>query len=137
MGRAKLAAHGIRAFVTDEHLSTLNPQYMAAAGGVRLQVRRADETHAQEILNEPVPEEDEDDDIEDGPPCPRCGKRYAYRGLPGWHTLVAVLLLGIPFLFLKKQWICGKCHHPFGTPDGPASRAHPYRVPRDAARSKR
>jgi len=130
IGRAKLAAHGIRGFIPDEHLSTMNPQYMAVAGGVRLQVHRADAAQAEDILSEQASSDDDDDDIEDGPPCPSCGKRYASQGLTGWQSLFAVILLGIPLLFLNKRWICGKCRHSWRAQEDPAARAHPYRVSR-------
>lgn len=137
LGRARLSSHGIRAFVTDEHLSTMNPQYMAVAGGIRLQVRARDAVAAEEILSEPVPPDYEEEHIEDGPPCPSCGKRYANEGRPKWLTFFCLLLLGLPFLFVKKRWICGQCGHNWSSSDKGAARAHPYRAARAAAQIKR
>jgi hypothetical protein len=137
IARAKLGAHGIRSFVSDENLSTLNPHYIGAALGVRLAVREADADEARAILDEPPEnaEDDGDDDdpevaAQDGPRCPHCGMRYAYFQWPPWLALVSFALLGLPLLFVKKRWYCRKCEHSF-TASPPASRPEsPYRKPR-------
>jgi rubredoxin len=137
LGRAKLRAHGIRAFVSDEHLSTINPQYLAAAGGIRLQVRHADAETAEEILGD-TDEAPDDEDDEDGPQCPKCGARYVYHTWPPEVLLVSVMLLGLPLLFLKKPWHCRKCDHRFHPEPGPERtiEGHPYRQPRPATRAR-
>jgi len=137
IGRAKLTAHGIRGFVADEHLGTMNPQYIAAAGGIRLQVKRPDAEAAQTILSEP--EEDEDeliDDSDDGPACPACGKRYVYYAWPPEVLFLSLVLLGLPLLFLKKPWHCRSCDHRFHQEPEPPGKEHPYRKPREGARVK-
>ena len=130
IGRAKLQAHGLRAFVADDHLSTMNPQYMAAAGGIRLQVETKDAADAEAILDEVADPEDDHDDADDGPRCPSCELRYAAYGYSATQTVLGYLFLGIPFLFLKKGWSCGKCHHTWSGPPPSLPAAHPYRQPR-------
>lgn len=137
LARSALTAHGLRAWIADEHLTTLNPHYMGAASGIRLQVRRTDLERAAEILSAAGTaagnEDDEDDEAEaDGPRCPRCEARYAYREWSSGQLLAVVLLLGLPLFFLQKRWHCRKCDtywRPGAAPPRPLS---PYRTPRRA-----
>jgi hypothetical protein len=140
LARARLAAAGIRCFVPDEHTSTLNPHYMAAAKGLSLKVRASDAEAALAVLSEPADEvgDDEDDDgddeeAHDGPRCPHCGARYAYFEWPPVLLFVSVFLLGLPLLFCRKSWHCRKCDRTFGAPPPVAVPGGPYRAPRARA----
>ncbi|UQA61899.1 DUF2007 domain-containing protein [Polyangium aurulentum] len=141
IARAKLAAAGIRAFARDEHTSTLNPHYMASAlGGHRLEVRAEDAELALEVLSETPEEDDQDDDddaTEDGPRCPHCGARYAYFEWPPLLVLLSLLLLGLPLLFIRRQWHCRKCDRTFAAPAPLPCPDGPYRSPRRGARAPR
>ncbi|KYF88258.1 DUF2007 domain-containing protein [Sorangium sp. So ce296] len=140
MGRSALSAHGIRAFLADEHVATLTPHYIGRSLGIRLQVPSADLERAAEILRPPPVDDDreldEDDDEAaelDGPKCPGCGARYAYREWAPGQILAILLLLGLPLLVLKKRWHCRKCDA-YWPPEANAPRhGNPYRAPRGAA----
>lgn len=139
MGRSALSAHGVRAFIADEHVATLTPHYIGRSLGIRLQVPRADLERAAEILRPPAADDDreldeEDDAAElDGPKCPACGARYAYREWAPGQVLFIIALLGLPLLVLKKRWHCRKCDA-YWPPAPAAPRAeNPYRAPRRAA----
>lgn len=146
MCRSTLAAGGVRAFVADEHLSTLNPHYVGAANGIRVQVQKADAERALEILKEAAAQaedNDDDDDPEDhehddGPRCPSCASRYAYFEWSAGQVLLIVLLLGVPLFFLKKQWHCRRCDHRFRIASALRDdrKESPYRKPRRAAQAK-
>lgn len=143
MGRSALVAHGIRAFIADEHAATLNPHYIGSALGIRLQVPQADLERAAEILRAPTEDDDEDNEDDDaaeldGPKCPQCGARYAYREWSLGQVLFILALLGLPLLALKKRWHCRKCDA-FWAPGADAPRhGSPYRAPRRSAlREKR
>lgn len=138
IGRSNLAAHGIRAFIADEHLSTLNPHYMGAALGIRLQVLHADLERAAEILKSP-PVDDDSGDTEDedetaaaldGPKCPRCEARYAYKEWSLDQLLLILVLLGLPLFFLEKRWQCRKCGAIWPPETASPKRGNPYRAPR-------
>lgn len=137
IARSKLVALGVRAFIADEHLTTLNPHYMGAALGIRLQVHHADLERAAEILSAPaadeVADEDDDEGHADGPKCPRCGARYAYREWSSGQLFVIVLLLGLPLLLLQKQWHCRRCQAYWPPPLPQPMRGSPYRAPRRSA----
>ncbi|WP_437956507.1 DUF2007 domain-containing protein [Sorangium sp. So ce119] len=137
MGRSALTAHGVRAFIADEHVATLTPHYIGRSLGIRLQVPRADLERAAEILRPPAVDDDgelDDDEAElDGPKCPACEARYAYREWAPGQVLVIIALLGLPLLVLKKRWHCRKCDA-YWAPAPAAPRAgNPYRAPRGAA----
>lgn len=50
LAKIYLHSHGIKAFVADEHLASMQPLYRFAIGGVRLQVEAEDEAVAKRIL---------------------------------------------------------------------------------------
>lgn len=139
IARGKLMAHGISCFVTDEHTATLQPHYMAAQGGIRLQVIEPIAARATEILEDAGSDQDDHDDEPhplDGPRCPACGAQYAYYQWTGAEWLLALLFFGLPFLVLRKKWRCKRCYYAFelvprSEPGGP------YRRPlRDAGRGR-
>ncbi|NUQ78235.1 MAG: DUF2007 domain-containing protein [Polyangiaceae bacterium] len=142
MCRSTLAAGGVRAFVADEHLSTLNPHYVGAASGIRVQVRRVDVPRALEILKaaseageeDEGDEEDEDSAHDDGPRCPQCAARYSYFEWSPVEVIFIVLMLGIPLLFMRKRWHCRRCDHRFLPISAGERRESPYRRPRRGAR---
>ena len=144
MCRATLVARGIRAFVADEHASTLNPHYVGAASGIRVQVRRADLERARELLSaeeaaaeaEADAVEDEDPDHDDGPRCPRCEARYSYFEWSRSQVLLLLLLLGLPLLFFRKTWHCRRCDHRFLPLSSGERRESPYRRPRRGAQAR-
>jgi hypothetical protein len=146
IGRANLASHGIHAFIADEHLSTLNPHYIGAALGIRLQVLHPDLERASEILKS-TPEDDDSGDTEeedeaaaelDGPKCPRCEARYSYKEWSLDQLVLIVVLLGLPLLFLQKRWHCRKCDASWPPETASPKRGNPYRAPRRSAlREKR
>lgn len=142
MARSKLAAHGVRAFIDGEHAATLNPHYLGAALGIRLQVHRADATRSSEILRAPVVDEaiedgaiddDEEEDHPDGPRCPRCSARYAYQDWSGWQLVLVALLLGLPLLVMRKRWHCRRCGAYWTPRSPPPMPASPYRAPKRSA----
>ncbi|KYF55270.1 hypothetical protein BE04_19530 [Sorangium cellulosum] len=139
MGRSALSAHGIRAFLADEHVATLTPHYIGRSLGIRLQVPSADLERAAEILRPPPVDDDreldEDDEAAelDGPKCPACGARYAYREWAPGQIFAILLLLGLPLLVLKKRWHCRRCDAYWPPEANAPRRGNPYRAPRGAA----
>ena len=52
MAKSILEAHGIRSFVADEALASVDPPVVFATGGVRLMIDEADVENAQKVLRE-------------------------------------------------------------------------------------
>jgi hypothetical protein len=112
LARARLAAEGVEAMVTDEHLSRLYCANMV--GGIKLRVRSDEVDRAVVLLREarPIPEiylvTEEDAALRR---CPECRsedldfERWSRVGLVGsW------LLLGIPLPLPRNRWVCRACN---------------------------
>jgi hypothetical protein len=133
LSRAALGVHGIVCFVPDEHIASLNPAYVPALGGVRLQVSEQDVERALEVLSLHDSEDDDEGDEEDGPRCPRCGSQYAYFEWSAAVIWLSIVLLYLPLLFLSKRWSCRKCDHHWRDVQPVPDRGSPYRKPRPSA----
>ncbi len=99
----KLEAAGIPAVLVDENINAVGGGlYATMSGGIKLQVPQIDADRALEAL----------------PPrvrvtrmkCPRCASADTRQidFTPGLKIFF-LLLLGIPYLFVKKPWICLSC----------------------------
>lgn len=105
--RMRLEAEGIDAFVPDQHTVLANPLYGQAIGGIRVQVNESDYERAREILAGQVPPASAGMFA-----CPACGSdavRYEEFSLRA--ACLALLLLGLPLLWRKRQFTCRACGH--------------------------
>ena len=106
--RMRLEAVGIPAFVRDEHFVQMDMLYSNAIGGVRLQVANADLESARTLLAEDRGIENDDSELQ----CPQCGwtgverERFSRR-----LALCSLLLCGLPLLWIRSRWRCGRCLH--------------------------
>ena len=87
-----------------------------ASGGWLLKIAPADFARAQKVLEESDTEVDMDEyvDKEDTSyrRCPKCGSvNVQGHPLPGSLKLIAIVGLGIPLLFISRDWTCKKCQH--------------------------
>jgi len=105
--RMQLEAHGIRAFIPDEGMAGANPLLGQAMGGIRVQVDDRDADEALAVLaavKQPVAAGERT--------CPACGsddvqvERWSRRA-----CFIGILLIGLPFVWMKRRCICGKCRH--------------------------
>jgi transposase-like protein len=92
----------------------MNWFYSNAVGGVKLQVKEADVKRAIEILHQkPISVDfvtDEAEKEDEGLYCPKCNSSDVYyEKFSRRLVFTSWLILGIPFLFFKKKWICQKC----------------------------
>lgn len=111
--------------LADEHTISMNWFYSNAIGGVKLQVPRQYIAMAQAIVDDVRAVEVDWSDVDprwgeeevevvgmksDEVLCPRCGSlevRYEKFSRP--MVFLSILLLGIPFPFLSRQWTCASC----------------------------
>jgi hypothetical protein len=90
VARARLEAEGIRTFLLDENLLTVNPLLAGAMGGVKLVVAAADADIARELLARPSA-------VCDEPACPACGSHRIQMHHAGRRSaFLTILLLGAP-----------------------------------------
>jgi hypothetical protein len=109
----KLEAEGIPAVLADENIvGTGGGIYTNLAGGIKLQVPEADIERALAALPSRVRTRIV--------PCPSCRKSDTrpVELTPGVKILF-LLLLGIPYLFVTRPWVCLDCGHLFKPPPAP------------------
>lgn len=118
IAKAKLESEGIRCFLFDEYMMTLNPLYNLTVGGVKLKVNSNDIELATGILDtsSKAPVVDENGTVVN---CTKCNSTNFYTGFKSFKSfsgllgLVPVLLFSIyPFYFeiVKK---CKECRNEF------------------------
>jgi hypothetical protein len=78
LAQARLEGAGIRTFLADESVASIDPFLINAIGGVKLQVELTDEAAAREILSTPLEDGAGGDVDESAPLCPRCDSEYVF-----------------------------------------------------------
>lgn len=119
LARVALELAGIDCMLADENSLTMYPLYAQAVGGIKLMVRESDLEAAWRVLEDAAPEApaevppEERRDLEsDSPACPECESNFVEReGMPFWLALAALVMVGIPFMFMKPRWRCSACGH--------------------------
>jgi len=114
----KLEGEGIRAFVMDENIVTLNPLLNFAVGGVRLQVNEEDLDKARQILAEvdSTPLTNEQDEVIK---CPNCESTDLYtdfkstKNAGGIVAMITAFVFTVFPLYYKSMYRCKKCDTEF------------------------
>lgn len=118
--KARLADSDIPCFLTDEHISTIQPLYNQAVGGVKLNVFEKDINRINELLAfayDEMPIETTLQETEEVK-CVKCGstnvgfgqatkKRFSW-----WITILSLILTVYPFK-ANKCYHCYNCSHEF------------------------
>lgn len=118
--RSKLESEGIRCFLFDDTMVSLNPIYNVALGGIKLKVGSVDAAKARSIIAsiESTPVTDEDGDPLE---CPKCGSTDLYTGFKSSRGIKGVLSAIASFLFFaypiyyRSVYRCKKCGTEFKT----------------------
>jgi hypothetical protein len=103
LAAGKLEAAGIPAVIVDENINAVGGGlYATMSGGIKLQVPQIDADRALEALPSRVRVA--------RVKCPKCGSADTRQieFSPGLKIFF-LLLLGIPYLFVKRPWICLDC----------------------------
>ena len=124
LARGALEEAGIDCVVADDNAATMMPLHVGAIGGVKLLVRESDLARARKVLdglqgqedgNDPpggAPAGHEFEEKFDLPKCPRCNSDdVTYERFSKRAFFIGVLLLGFPFLIMKRRWRCFTCEH--------------------------
>jgi hypothetical protein len=136
--RGVLESAGIEVFVLDEHASSMYVPRLGLMEPIRVQVRSERAQEALDLLDQPAEILDGDGAVfldGDGAElsltigdtveavatsaedegellCPACRSDLVYRKeLSALQQLAAMLLLGIPYLFVRRPWECRSCGH--------------------------
>ena len=127
LAKARLESEGIQAFVHGENTARVFTGIGGELGNVQLQVHQDDEASARALLTldeegedeflmslqaeaAVAEEEDEQEEYISHDHCPRCGSDNLFTNdYSLLARLGAILLLGIPFLFMKRERECAIC----------------------------
>jgi hypothetical protein len=103
LAAGKLEAAGIPAVLVDENINAVGGGlYTSMSGGIKLQVPQIDADRALEAL----PQRVRINHVK----CPKCGSTDTRQidFSPGLKIFF-LLLLGIPYIFVQKPWVCLSC----------------------------
>jgi hypothetical protein len=109
----KLETEGIRAVLDNENMVNVGGGlYTNMTGGIKLKVAQEDLPRALAALPERVRGRIT--------PCPKCGltDTRPVELSPGMK-MFCLCLLGLPYLFFTRPWICLDCNHLFKPPPPP------------------
>jgi len=116
VARTILESEGIECFIENENTIKANWLWSNAIGGVRILVAQPHAEEARALLDVRVPGEppelqpDQAYEEDDGTACPKCGSQdLNYRRFSKRAVALTILLLGLPFPFLRRRYRCNKC----------------------------
>lgn len=121
--RCCLEAGGVEAFVTDEHIVSVQWLFSAAVGGVKVRVHARDVERARAILDARRTHERSDsarfvtDDLH-APRCPDCGSLDVERRFSRRVSFASALLLGFPLPWPLRRSRCRSCGARWRDPRG-------------------
>ena len=99
-----LQAEEIDTHIPDENTAGVLPLHAGALGGIRIQVPE-DDLEAARVIYQAW-------SGETPLSCPTCGSSNVNIKRVHWPmALLVVLLIGIPLLWLRKQYTCADCGH--------------------------
>ncbi|TDG35260.1 DUF2007 domain-containing protein [Pedobacter changchengzhani] len=118
--KTRLDDAGFACFLADENISTINPLYNQAVGGVRLIVFERDVEEIKAFLGEDnaIATEEEEVVNEDNVVCENCGSTNVSYGqatqkrFSWWVTIISLLTASYPFK-ANKCYHCYACGHEF------------------------
>jgi hypothetical protein len=121
LAKGSLDSAGIESFLADDNTVRVDWLWSNLLGGIKLLVDAENAEAANEILNQPIPENFDIEGVEDyqQPRCPRCQSldvsfEELYKPLA-----YGSLFLGLPLPVHRKGWICQSCHHTWQEDDAP------------------
>jgi hypothetical protein len=113
LAKGALDSVGIACYLVDDNMIRMDWFISNLLGGIKLQVNPQDLEAANEILNQPIPENLEIEGVGNyaQPRCPNCQSLdVSFREL---NKLVSYgsAYVGVPLPVHKKGWTCHACHH--------------------------
>jgi len=111
VAKGALDSAGIESFLGDDNMVRMDWFYSNAVGGVKLLVRPGDFTAAEEVLNQPIPEEiDYDGETPFAQPmCPKCGSLDITFETLNKPVAYGSAWLGVPLPIKSEKWTCNAC----------------------------
>jgi hypothetical protein len=113
LAKGCLESAGIHADLVDDNMVRLDWFYSNLLGGIKLKVRPEDADTANEILNQPIPEElpVEGVGVYEQPRCPHCQSLDVSFQELNKVVSFGSAYLGVPIPVHTKAWSCHSCKH--------------------------
>jgi hypothetical protein len=113
LAKGSLDSAGIETFLADDNTVRVDWLWSNLLGGIKLLVDKENAEAANEILNQPIPESFDVDDVEDyqQPCCPQCQSLDVSFEELYKPIAFGTLIVGLPFPVHRKGWICHSCRH--------------------------
>ena len=111
LAKGSLESAGIQTYLVDDNMVRMDWFISNLLGGIKLKVRAEDVEAANEILNQPIPENVDVEGIGryEQPRCPKCQSLdVAYRELNKVLSYGSAYV-GFPVPVHKKAWTCHSC----------------------------
>ena len=111
IARSLLESAGIPGFVSNEHHVGMNWLYSNALGGVVVQVAEEHAEDALELLEQPAPETQFEEEWEESEAetCPRCGESAGRPSQFDTRVRAASMIVGVPLTVGRYRWRCASC----------------------------
>ena len=116
--RSKLESMGIKCFLFDENMISLNPLWNLTVGGIKLKIAENDLDQyieiSQELNTKPFLDWDDNTVV-----CPKCGSTKLIAGFKSFKGVSGILSLTITFLLMvypiyyKTVFKCKDCSNEF------------------------
>lgn len=116
--RTKLESVGIRCYLFDDTMVSLNPIYNVALGGIKLKVSDADAIKARKVI-EAVEATPVTNDAGEPVTCPNCNSTDLYtgfksmKGLKGIFSAFFSFLFGVYPIYFRSVYRCKNCGNEF------------------------
>jgi len=124
LAKGSLESAGIEAFLLDDNMIRMDWFISNLLGGIKLQVRPEDVEAANEMLNQPTPENLDVEGVGEyqQPRCPNCQSLDVADQELNKLVSYGSAYLGIPIPMQKSNWSCHACGHEWKEADaGPLS----------------
>lgn len=111
LAKASLDSAGIECALLDDNMVRLDWFISNLLGGVKLQVKTEDAPAAEEILNQPIPDDFEVSGIGpyEQPRCPKCGSLDVNFRETAPAAYVSAWLISLPIPLHRRAWHCHSC----------------------------
>jgi hypothetical protein len=111
LAKGSLESAGIQAFLVDDNMIRMDWFISNLLGGIKLKVHSEDAEAANEILNQPIPETLDLEDLGsfEQPKCPKCQSLDISFEELDKPAAYMTAYAGVPVPFYKQGWTCHAC----------------------------
>ncbi len=122
LAKGSLDSTGIECWLTDDNMVRLDWFYSNLLGGVKLQVKQEDAEAANEVLNQPIPENFDAEGTGDyqQPRCPNCQSLDSTFEELNQPIAYVSAYFNLPIPLHRRAWKCHSCRYEWQDADSTA-----------------